>query len=43
MEVEEADFGGWGVSEFVSEFVGELDDLEFLEGDEQDEDEDEMI
>ena len=32
------------MSEFVSEFVGgELDDLEFLEGDEQDEDEDEMI
>jgi hypothetical protein len=31
------------VSEFVSEFVGELDDLEFTEGDEQDEDEDEMI
>jgi len=29
------------VSEFVSEFVGELDDLEFPEGDEQDEDEDE--
>ncbi len=31
------------MSEFVSEFVGEFDDLEFPEGDEQDEDEDEMI